>query len=132
MKRNFAFAVVAILSSFLVFAFTFDQGTSSAEMAIGKFKIPKKVNAVILDKCYGCHNPNARGDKSKAKLDWDGLAGLSMADQAMKMKDIAKVLEEGSMPPKMFLDRSPDKKLTDSETALLSKWANKMAGKLSK
>ncbi|MCB0658674.1 MAG: c-type cytochrome [Saprospiraceae bacterium] len=132
MKRSFAYTLVALTGMFFFFAFTLDQGTSSTEMAMGKFKIPKKVNAIIQDKCYGCHNPNAKGDKSKAKLDWDALAGLSMADQAMKVKDIAKVLADGSMPPKMMTDRNPDKKLTDAETATMSKWANKMVKKLSK
>ena len=62
---------------------------------------------------------------------WDDLSSLSMSDQAMKLSSISKVLEEGSMPPAKMLERMPEKKLTEKESMVMSKWADKMGKKVS-
>jgi hypothetical protein len=36
------------------------------------------------------------------------------------------------MPPKFITDRTPEKKLTEKETALLQKWAKKVAKRAAK
>ena len=96
-----------------------------------KFKYSKKVNAIIQDKCYGCHSADGN-DKAKKKLTWDNVAGMSAADQGHALEEIIEVVEEGSMPPKRFLEKYPDKKLTEKETATMAKWATKMAKKVAK
>ncbi len=105
---------------------------ANSPTAAAKFKIPKKANTVIQAKCYGCHSPEGRSDKAKAKLQWDDLADLTADEQLEKMQKIQTVLEEGSMPPAKFLERMPDKKLTEVEKAAMQKWANKTVQKLSK
>ena len=115
--------LLAIAISFFGFRSTVD--------APPELKIPKKVNAIIQDKCYGCHSPEGRSDKAKDKLMWDDLTGLSMSDQAMKLSAISKVLDEGTMPPAKMLERMPEKKLTDKEMKVMSKWAAKMGKRVS-
>ena len=62
------------LKCYLLFlpAFFFLQSatTSVQEPAAAKLKYPKKVNAIIQEKCYGCHSPEGKGDKAKQKLMW--------------------------------------------------------------
>ncbi len=106
--------------------------SASALAPAPKVKIPKKANAVIEAKCYGCHSAEGRSDKAKAALRWDQLDSLSTDLQADKFAAIEKVLEEGSMPPARMVERNPDMKLTDAETALLAKWAGNMSKKLSR
>lgn len=101
-------------------------------LAVGKFKIPPKNNAIIQAKCYGCHSPEGKSDKAKEKLLWDDLAALSPEAQLEKMQKIQEVLNEGKMPPARFLESNPDKKLTDAEKATMQKWADKTVGKLAK
>lgn len=96
------------------------------------FKIPKKVNAIIQNKCYGCHSAEGKSQKAKDKLNWDELAALPAEQQVEKIKGIQKVLEKGSMPPEKFLEKMPEKKLTEKESAAMSKWASKMVKKLGK
>jgi hypothetical protein len=93
---------------------------------------PKKVNAVIQAKCYGCHSIDGKSQKAKDKLMWDDLAGMAKEQQLEKIQSIQKVLEKGSMPPEKFLEKMPEKKLTDKETKAMRKWADKTAKKLSK
>lgn len=103
-----------------------------ADAAGPKLKYSKKVNAIVQNKCYGCHSPQGRSDKAKEKLMWDDLPTLSPQEQSEKLKGIQHVLEEGSMPPARFLEGNPDKKLTDKEAASMKKWADKMAKKVVK
>lgn len=97
-----------------------------------KLKYPKKVNEVIQAKCYGCHNPAGQNEKAKSALNWDNLLTMDAMEQGKKVKAIAGTLDQGTMPPKMFLERMPDKKLTADEAKILSTWANKAAKKLMK
>lgn len=98
----------------------------------GKFKIPKKVNAIIQAKCYGCHSNDGKNQRPKEKLNWDELANLPADQQVAKLQSIQSVLAEGSMPPARFLEKMPDKKLTDKENASMKKWAAKAIRKASK
>ena len=119
------------LSAFLLAAFVLLPGFITGGGG-SKFKIPKKVNAIIQDKCYGCHSADSKAQKAKDKLMWDDLAGMSAEQQLDKMKNIQKVLDKGSMPPERFLEKMPEKKLTDKESATMKKWASKMTKKLGK
>jgi cytochrome c553 len=104
----------------------------SAPARIGDTKIPKSLNAVVQNKCYGCHSAEGRSDKAKAALLWNDLGGLPAHEQVIKFKHILEVLEEGSMPPARFVEGNPDKKLTAQEVADMKKWAEKNIEKLSK
>lgn len=97
-----------------------------------KVKFPKKVDSIIQNKCYGCHSPEGRSQKAKNKLNWDELTTLDMATQLQKVEAIQKVLREGTMPPKGMIEKNPDMKISDEESAKLEKWANKLHRKISR
>lgn len=97
-----------------------------------KVKFPKKVDSIIQNKCYGCHSPEGRSQKAKNKLNWDELTTLDMATQLQKVEAIQKVLQEGTMPPKGMIEKNPDMKISDEESAKLEKWANKLHRKISR
>ncbi|SHO60250.1 heme-binding domain-containing protein [Algoriphagus zhangzhouensis] len=86
-------------------------------------KIPAKVKAVIDQKCYGCHNAEAKGEKAKKKLDWDQFEAEKKAKQLAAMSKINEALVEGEMPPKKFLENKPEGKLTEEEMAILLDWS---------
>ncbi|MBK8969108.1 MAG: heme-binding domain-containing protein [Saprospiraceae bacterium] len=124
MKKCITVTLFLFCGLLLLPAFTAEGG--------GKLKIPKKVDAVFQAKCYGCHNNESKNNRPKDKLNWDTLPSLPADQQAEKLAAIQKVLEKGSMPPDRFLEKQPDKKLTDKETANMKKWAVKMAKRVSK
>jgi uncharacterized membrane protein len=90
---------------------------------------PNKVNTVIQEKCFGCHNPEAKGEKPKKLLNFVEFPTLEKAVKAEKAQNLLAILEKGTMPPKFITDRNPEKKLTDKETAILKKWAKKIEKK---
>ncbi len=131
MKKFLAYAFLLAGGLFLLPSFS-SEPAAPVEVAAFKLKYPKKVDALIKDKCYGCHSPNARFDKSKNALNWDNLTSMSGSDLAHELGEIQEVVEKGSMPPAQFLQNNPDKKLTDAEAMLLKKWAMKAAKKAAK
>lgn len=129
MKKMLGLSVLVLMGGLILQGFT---GTGSDAEAPPSIKYPKKVDAVIKGKCYGCHSADGKSDKAKAALMWDDLASLEPAMQAEKLKNISHVLSEGSMPPKMMVEKMPEKALTMAEKTVMSKWADKMAKKVSK
>lgn len=132
MKNLLTTTVVLFASILILTAFRGSDKSSDSFDAPPMLKFPKKVDAIVKDKCYGCHSPEGRSDKAKEKLMWDDLAGLSAEDQAMKLKAITKVLSEGAMPPARMLERMPEKALTEKESKVMAKWASKSLKKAMK
>lgn len=91
-----------------------------------------EVKVVIEQKCFGCHNTDSKNDKAKEDLDFNTLDGLSKMKQISAYNKIAEVLEKQEMPPQKFLERFPDKNVTEAERTLLMDWAKKEAESLVK
>jgi uncharacterized membrane protein len=81
---------------------------------------------VINNKCYGCHSPNARGDKSKKALMWIELQTMDDVDLIAKLDEIVEVMEEGSMPPAKMIEKYPGMKMTDEEVEILKSWSESL------
>jgi mono/diheme cytochrome c family protein len=95
-----------------------------------KTTMPKEVNAIIDQSCFGCHNTDSQNEDAREELDFKTLDDLQKVRKITKLKDIAKVVEEGDMPPKKFLEKRPEKKLTEEQIKILTEWAEKEAKKL--
>ena len=131
MKGVIGLSVLFLFSGLLLQSYT-SVSPDVLEVAPPGIKFPKKVDAIIKNKCYGCHSADGKSDKAKEKLMWDDLASLKPAMLGEKLKGISHVLGEGSMPPAKFLEKMPEKKLTEAEASTMSKWASKMSKKASK
>lgn len=94
--------------------------------------MPDNVKAVIEKSCFGCHNTNSRNEDAKEELDFKKLDGLSIMKQIGAYSKIGETIEKGEMPPKKFLEKYPEKKLTDEEKKLLLSWSKKEAEELVK
>ena len=94
--------------------------------------MPDNVSKIIEQKCFGCHNTDSKNDKAKEDLDFKTLDGLSTMKKVSSYNKIAEVLEKQEMPPKKFLERFPDKDVTDEERTALLEWAKNEAAALIK
>jgi len=92
-----------------------------------KSSMPADVKAVVEKSCFGCHNTDSRNEDAKKDLDFKKLDGLSTIKKIGAYKEIGEVIEKGEMPPKKFLEKYPDKKLSDDEKKLLIDWSKKEA-----
>ncbi len=94
--------------------------------------MPDNVKAIIEKSCFGCHNTDSKNDKAKDKLDLKTLGDLDTPKMIHALKEISEVVEENDMPPAKFLEKFPDKKLTDVEKKILMDWADNQAKSLMK
>jgi hypothetical protein len=118
------FSVTTLLIVFVLSSFTL----STKDLPTTKDEgIPENIQAVINKSCFGCHNSDSKNEDAKEELDFKKLEKLSKIKKISAYKNIAETVEEEKMPPKKFLDRYPDKKLTDEEKKALIDWAKKEA-----
>ncbi len=103
------------------------EDTSSAPAAI---EIPDNVQAILDNSCYGCHNSDSKNLKGKKKLDFDKLNDLKTYKAIGKLTDVAETVAENEMPPKKFLNKYPERALTDEQKEVLTSWANSTAKSL--
>lgn len=108
------------------------EDTASDPQTDNGLVIDAKVKPIIDAKCIGCHSADSKNEKAKEKFIWANLSTLEKKAAASLLDEMVEVLEKGEMPPKKFLERYPDKKLTDKETKSLRKWADKTANKMLK
>lgn len=92
--------------------------------------LPENVKAIVDNKCFGCHNAESNNDKAKEKLLWDQLDQLSKAKLVSTFSKIEEVITKDKMPPEKFLEKKPEKKLTDEERDILKNWAVATSEKL--
>ncbi len=116
-----------LLITVIFFSFTKDLNEDYiATSVIEPLEIPEDVKAVLDNKCIGCHSNDAKGGKSKMKMNFDKFTngGYSTGKTISKLGKITKQLNKDKMPPKKYLDKYPDKKLTEEERKLLLNWAS--------
>lgn len=119
--------------SFLVFMFATLLAAAVENPAKAKpVDMPDDVKAVIEKSCFGCHNTDSKNDKAKDKLDLKTLGDLDTPKMIHALKEIKEVVDENDMPPAKFLERFPDKKLSDDEKKILMSWADSQAKSLMK
>lgn len=124
------------LKTFLIFLFTLGLWTIDADeqdpQADNGLVIDAKVKPIIDAKCMGCHSADSKNEKAKEKFIWANLSTMDKKAAASILDDMVEVMDKGEMPPAKFLERYPDKKLTEKETKAIRKWADKSASKMLK
>jgi hypothetical protein len=58
------------------------------------------------------------------------MEGLAKIKKIGTFNHIVEALEKNEMPPEKFLDRYPDKKLSEEEAKMIMDWAKKEASAL--
>ena len=71
--RNLLFPIALVAIAVIFQSSILFNGNSSTA---GDVNIPEDVKSVLDNKCYGCHNMEAKSDKAKDKLLLDKLGDL--------------------------------------------------------
>lgn len=133
MKKTF-FVLPAIALVFLLITGFHSEKSNAIGSANPEANLtyPEDIQKIIDKSCFGCHNVDAQNDKSKKKLMWDQLPELSKAKIVAALGDIAGAVGENEMPPEKFLEKYPDKALTEDEAKKLKEWAESTAEEMTK
>ena len=92
---------------------------------VSEKEIPKHVKSIIDHSCFDCHNADSNNEKAREALDFKSIDKLGKVKKITTYKEISEVVEKGEMPPKKFLEKNPDKKLTEEQAKTLSDWSKK-------
>ena len=114
---------------FVLFGFTARPATEDNKTKTA-LKMPDNVKAIIDKSCFECHNTASKNDNAKQALDFKKLDGLSIIRKIGALKHIGETVENAQMSPKRFLEKNPDKKLTDEEIKILTEWVKKESASL--
>ena len=124
-RKTYFLPLLIIGISFGLYSFTKseDHHYNSVKEA-DSIEIPAEIQSIIDDKCYGCHNTESKGEKSKKKLNFDSFTNgkYSKGKTISKLGKIKDELDEDNMPPEKFLAKYPHKKLTPEEKTLMENW----------
>jgi mono/diheme cytochrome c family protein len=118
MLPAFVFATVIFGAFILNTAYKNSPATSEKEL-------PEQVKSIIDQSCFQCHNADSQNEDARETLDFKSFDTLSKVKKITALKEIAEVVEKGEMPPKKFLERYPDKKLTEEQVKILADWSKK-------
>ena len=115
---------VFIFTIFLM-GILFLNGSFTSPQVEEQIKLPENVSAIINQSCYGCHNTDSKNEDAREEFDFKTFNELGKVRKITKLKEFSELVEEREMPPKQFLEKNPDKALTDEQIAILSGWAKK-------
>jgi len=107
------------------------KDANTADETAASFVIPDDIMAIIDHSCYGCHNSESRNEKAKKDLKFDKLDSLKNFALIGMLGEIYEHVDSAKMPPPKFLERNPDRALTDEQKTLLMNWAIESSDDLS-
>jgi uncharacterized membrane protein len=84
--------------------------------------VPAAVTAILEKSCIGCHSDDG-SSMAKMHVNFTKWSEYSAEEQTSAGQDIAKIVNKDKMPPKKFLKKYPEVKLTEAEKTTLTKWA---------
>ncbi len=127
--KNLIITMGIIISIFGLLSFR-TGGSASASRDLtylreggSKFTVPGNVKAILDKSCLPCHGVDGNG---KAKMKWNYAKMPEMKPSKMvgKLSKIVSKVEKGKMPTAKFVEKNPDKKLTEADKKALIGWAN--------
>ena len=127
--KNLIIAMGIIISIFGLFSFR-TGGSDSASRDLtylreggSEFTVPGNVKEILDKSCLPCHGADGNG---KAKMKWNYAKMQEMKPSKMvgKLSKIVSKVESGKMPTAKFIEKYPDKKLTEADKKALIGWAN--------
>lgn len=123
--------VFAIIVGFTFYNFNTPVIKNSNQYnSLDSIPMPENVNTIVQHSCYGCHNSKSKNEKAKDKFQFDELHSLSTFKVVGKMSDVQKELNKNKMPPKKFLEKYPDRALSDEDKTTLLNWAKETSDNL--
>ncbi len=109
----------------ILFLFSFSSeeknnstNTSQQEKAV----FPAEVHSVLKKSCFDCHSDEAKKILSKSKLNFDKLDELSEVKMIATLKKVEREIKEDKMPPKKYIQKNPEKNMTEDEKTMIFEW----------
>ncbi|PLX10096.1 MAG: hypothetical protein C0598_11110 [Marinilabiliales bacterium] len=132
--KNLLLTMITVLAFVLLTSFSLSIITihTTEKQAISeKLEIPENVKTILDNSCLQCHGEDG---KFKAKMKWNFENMLEFDDSKLisKLSKIEDEVSEGKMPPKKYVKKNPEHKLSKDDIEVIVNWASSTAEELSK
>lgn len=148
MKKALRFAALALLLVFLGAQLVRSpRNTGAAEgptSIVGLHKVPAEVQAILQRACYDCHSNrtaypwyaavqpvawwlNTHVSEGRAELNFSEFAAYDAKRAVRKLQAVADEVHERHMPLKSYLLMHREAKLSDTDVASVTRWAEDLA-----
>lgn len=131
MRKFTLTGLLAIGFGVLFLAFIPPKNESSVSKAdIPELGFPDEVLKIFKTSCFDCHIADAKNSKAKMKLNFSKWENLSNSKKVNKLGKISKEVTEGKMPTKKYLKKHSDRKPSQKEIDIITKWVKTETSKL--
>ena len=93
------------------------------------FQVPDNIQLILDNNCLQCHGTEGSG-KAKMKWNYDKMSNMKVSKMVSKLAKISDEVNEEKMPPKKYIKKHPEKKLSPEDKKLLIDWAETTAQNL--
>ncbi len=122
----------SIIPVFISVLFVLTFIAVAAHVPEKKLNMPDDVKVIVDKSCFGCHNTASKNEDAREELDFKKLSKLSTIKKISAFKKIGETIKNDEMPPARFLEKFPDKKLTEKEKQRMLEWSKSEAEALVK
>ena len=91
---------------------------------------PEEVDKILKASCYGCHSDEGSNKRAPLVLNFDKWDEYKVTKKISRLNNICEMVGKNKMPPAKFLDKNPDKALSDQQRKLICDWTMKESEKL--
>jgi len=91
---------------------------------------PEEIMKIVINSCYDCHSTESESQMAKIILDFYKWDEYKTSKKVQLLNKMDEAINDKIMPPKKYLDKNPEKVLTDEQIELFSKWAKEESDKL--
>jgi mono/diheme cytochrome c family protein len=131
MKRFIISTFIIIAAALAVTAFSIPSGQdNNPPQDKAPVLFPEDVQKILETSCYDCHTEASSNAKAKMKLNISKWSEMSDAKKVGKMESISETIKSGEMPPAKYLEKFPEKALTQEQKDIVTKWVTEESNKL--
>ncbi|MFC2080775.1 heme-binding domain-containing protein [Bacteroidota bacterium] len=94
--------------------------------------IPDEVLKLFGNSCFDCHTAGEKSQDALKAINFDEWNEYKSTKKVGILNKIQEVIGEGKMPPKKYLDRNPEKSLSEEDRNTILTWTKEETGKLLK
>ena len=91
---------------------------------------PEEIMKIVINSCYDCHSGESQNQKAKSALNFSIWNEYKTAKKVQLLNKMHEVISEEQMPPGRYLNNNPEKKLSEEQVSVISKWTEEEADKL--
>lgn len=94
--------------------------------------LPDEILTLVENSCFNCHTSGAKSEDALKALNFDEWNDLKPTKKVSVLNKIQEVMKESKMPPQKYLEKYPEKSISEEDRNTIMNWAKEETAKLMK